>query len=204
MPIISNKTLANKSQIIIWKIDESLLEISDLLKRNTEEINKVIAIRNEKVRKEKLICHVLIQSFFDENCYLTKNDWGAPELSNTNKRISLTHSYPYVGLYIADHPCGVDLEKVTDKIVRIKHKFLNHSEDIWASEDIQKITQVWSAKEVGFKIYQKGNVNFKDNMDVKPSNGSLDLFFTKPDCAFKSELNVDSIEGTVLIYGQLN
>ena len=63
MPIISNKTLANKSQIIIWKIDESLLEISDLLKRNTEEINKVIAIRNEKVRKEKLICHVLIQSF---------------------------------------------------------------------------------------------------------------------------------------------
>jgi phosphopantetheinyl transferase (holo-ACP synthase) len=66
---------------------------------------------------------------------------------------------------------GVDIEKTSPTIERIRNKFLSAHESEIAFEGIEKsghrlrqLTLLWSAKESMFKWYSLGQVNFKEHI----------------------------------------
>jgi 4'-phosphopantetheinyl transferase len=97
---------------------------------------------------------------------------------------------------------GMDIELVTDKILRIHHKFINEQEsDFVKPEDVIANCVAWSAKETLFKWYGKGQVDFRKNITLHPftmsARGAIKAAFAKPDCS--KLLNVEYEAGPELV-----
>ena len=80
--------------------------------------------------------------------------------------------------------CGIDLEIVKDKVVRIKEKFLNPDElqFIDPAEEINQLYACWCAKEAVYKLQGNKGVSFLNDMRIHPftyspqGTMSVDLF----------------------------
>jgi phosphopantetheinyl transferase (holo-ACP synthase) len=55
---------------------------------------------------------------------------------------------------------------ISDKIIRIKQKFLNAKEQSITSNDAEQLTIYWSCKEALFKVYGRKDAYLKENMSV--------------------------------------
>ena len=65
---------------------------------------------------------------------------------------------------IANKLAAIDLEPISPKAYRIRHKFLSQEELILAKDD-EMATLMWCAKECLYKIHQNGQLIF--NKDLK-------------------------------------
>jgi len=76
--------------------------------------------------------------------------WGKPELE-----LSISHSHGLAAaLVVAGYPCGLDLQRVTDTVLRVREKFCHESELELLSclgknpeSALQSLTMLWTAKE---------------------------------------------------------
>ncbi|MGI9541761.1 MAG: 4'-phosphopantetheinyl transferase family protein, partial [Cyclobacteriaceae bacterium] len=85
------------------------------------------------------------------------------------------HSFPYA-VAIIDHqkPVGIDIEKPRLQLQRIAPKFLNHSEEIAAAQDLTKLCWYWAAKETLYKIYGRKKLIFKKDLAIEPFDPHTD------------------------------
>lgn len=98
-----------------------------------------------------------------------KDQWGKPHLNALPYHISLTHSYPWLAAIIdLSAPVGIDIEKPTDKLQRVAHKFLNAKELAHAKNDPAKLCTYWCAKETLYKIHGKKRLAFKKHLKIQP------------------------------------
>ena len=128
------------------------------------------------------------------------------ENNNENIHISLTHSYPFVGALVNRlGVCGVDIEQPKEKILRVAPRVFSEKELVFLEKDLQKNTIFWCAKEVLYKIYGKGEVNFKENLYVFPyvneTNIKVSAEIKMPDFHQKYILDISFLEDFVLCYG---
>ncbi len=130
--------------------------------------------------------------------------------NNSNIHISLSHSYPFVGALVSRlGACGVDIEQPKEKILRVAPRVFSEKELVFLEKDLEKSTVFWCAKEVLYKIYGKGEVNFKENLFVFPyenhteneNNLKIAAEIKMPDFYQKYILDVSFLEDFVLCYG---
>lgn len=74
--------------------------------------------------------------------------------NNQSVKFSLSHSDNVVVVAISDDDIGVDVEKCTDKILKIKYKLI--SNDSNSINDIVELTSLWAKKESEFKRGKDG------------------------------------------------
>ncbi|HTO15571.1 MAG TPA: 4'-phosphopantetheinyl transferase superfamily protein [Edaphocola sp.] len=162
MPLIFEKQ-DQHYHLIIWKITEDEAFFSDVLGFNVD-------IKHEKRRIEHLAGRYLLK-FLDKDFPIEKivvSPKGKPEILNSGLFFSISHSYPFVAAIIGiDKAVGVDIQTYSEKIMRIKNKFLTAAEQAICENKIQKITIAWSAKEALFKYYGLGSLNFKRDMPIR-------------------------------------
>ena len=142
----------------IWEINENL-EVA-LLTYNSSIPNKFTSPK----RKLEYICTRLLLKEIDENLSISYNEFGAPIL-NDNRNISISHSNNLVAIIVSEKKVAIDVEKINDRAYKIKEKFLSNN-DIFFENEINT-TLAWSAKETVFKLYQKGNIDFKEDIIIK-------------------------------------
>src|SRR5690606_36591656 len=94
---------------------------------------------------------------YDEN--------GKPYLNN-GLAFSISHSGIYAAIIINKTGCGIDIEKISPKVERIKHKFLNDTDleliDSLDDYPLKILTMYWCAKEALYKLYGNKKLIFKD------------------------------------------
>jgi phosphopantetheinyl transferase len=85
-----------------------------------------------------------------------------------------------------EHRVGIDIEIITPKVEKIKHKFLNEDEldNIQHSTlNTQHLTLLWCCKEAVFKWYGTAGVDFKEDIHLKPfeinAEGIINCEFVK-------------------------
>jgi len=95
---------------------------------------------------------------------------GKPYLPDFPYNISLTHSYDYAGAMLsARGECGIDLEIIKEKILRIQHKFMKPAELNFIPEgNIEQLYACWCAKEAVYKLQGNRGVSFRENMTILP------------------------------------
>ena len=82
--------------------------------------------------------------------------------------ISISHSYPYaVGLIDIENLCGVDIEKIREKVLKINKKFLNEDERKLAGNSKEINTIFWCCKEALFKASINQNISYSDDINLK-------------------------------------
>ncbi len=108
-------------------------------------------------------------------------DTRKPFLPNEEYHFSISHCGDYAAVIISkDDRVGIDIELITPKVEKIKHKFLNEEEMLainnWqlatgnnqlTNKLINQLTLLWCCKEAVFKWYGNGDVDFKNHIHLK-------------------------------------
>lgn len=167
MPILIQKSIFENVSFSIWKIDES----EDFFYSNinlTENCKKRLnSMNSSQKRKQFLAVRKLIKLYDIDLNDLEYNPNGAPELKN-GKKISISHTNGFSAIAISKKPAGIDIQDYRKKILSVSHKFLNESEKkIINSKSIKELTLIWSIKESIYKTYQKSDLSFKRDIEIK-------------------------------------
>jgi phosphopantetheinyl transferase len=146
-----------KSTIAVWEITESFEDLNIKLYQN--EINKFKSTK----RKLEYICTRLLLNVIDEKLKISYNKYGAPILNN-NKYISISHTTKLIAIIISKNKVGADLELISQKLLKIKSRFISNNDNVASNKE--NLTLAWSAKECVLKWHQKGNINFKEDIQI--------------------------------------
>lgn len=91
-----------------------------------------------------------------------------PYLVGDNRHISISHSHDKLAVLLnAERSTGVDIELVRDKVLRIKDKFLNAQEAVFAGKDLHRLIAIWAAKEAMYKWYGLKSLDFRIHLSVE-------------------------------------
>ena len=149
----------------IWKIDEVKEKLREQIDLDPAGENQYISFKSETRKKQWLSYRILLRKMlFPELPVLEYDAFGKPRLKNTDLFISITHSGDYSAVITSKTcPVGIDIERLKDRIHRIKDKFLTAEEDrqIGKANRLEKLYVAWGAKEALYKIYGKPGVEFQ-------------------------------------------
>jgi phosphopantetheinyl transferase len=101
-------------------------------------------------------------------------DTRKPFLRDEQYHFSISHCSDYAAAIVSrDNRVGVDVELVTPRVEKIKHKFL-HADEVRfvnpqpAHKQVELLTVLWCAKEAIYKWYGLGEVDFSEMMRTFP------------------------------------
>ena len=173
MPLESIHLINEESSWATWKISEEIGHFFLNLNLQDEEMHSLDLISNHYKKLEWLATRITTKSLIEhlgiDYAGMTKDEHGKPHLNNDTGYISVTHSFPYVAAQLhLDKPVGVDLEKFSDKILKIEHKYLNEQEIFDSNHELIKLMVYWSAKEALYKIHGRRKISFKEQLEINP------------------------------------
>lgn len=142
---------------------------------------------------------------------------GKPTLSESGLHFSLSHCRGFAaGIVSTGGPVGIDVEVISDRVLKIEKKFLNQQELQWLegmdpAGRVAYSTLLWSIKETVFKWWGSGGLDFSrhicvQNIDAsKPGMARVDFLledkvqllevqFLRMENAWLSFLHMDPIQ----------
>jgi len=201
MPLHQIKTVSDTSKVGVWKITESVNELKLSLENKGFNTSQLLNTKNEQRLKQWLAIRLLLYYFFD-HYELNYDKLGKPHLNNKHT-ISISHSGNYAVVIVdKKNNCGIDIEKISPKVERIKHKFLNEN-DLTNYSSLKDLTTLWCAKESLYKYYGKKEVLFIEHLSIKDFNPPQKSFngIIKINNTIKNlRMRFDEIEDFILVY----
>ena len=171
MPVVFNKNIDDQTILSVWKIEESEELLLAGLQLKQHELDYLASLNNGKRMLHWLSTRLLLRTMLNTNEYIDcrMDEHGKPYLVNSDKKISLSHSYDYAAVMIGKTDVGVDIEQIKTKIHRIQHKFLSPPE--LALPNVKDHTQAlyacWCAKEAVYKWYGKKGLEFRRDIHIQ-------------------------------------
>lgn len=170
MALYKTITVNENTKVLIWKIEESMSQLSSNVSLQTQSNDRLKSMRSEIHQKGFLSIRHLLKDVGYTDADLFYDQFGKPHLHDGN-HISITHSFTFTAIIISkDGPVGIDIEKQRDKIVKIAHKFTPFEEyKTIANHDalVSKLTIVWGGKESLYKIYGKKKLLFLHHIYIE-------------------------------------
>ena len=187
------KKISNVDSIIwIWKINESSDALSILTDQKTD-------VKNENKKKEFYASRVLIEKMCEELNILfegiKKDNNGKPHLIKSKYHISISHKFPYVSVIFDTKKCGIDIERIDEKVKKIRSKFLSEKEDLVVGENLKKLVEYWSMKETAYKV--DGTTIPLKNIEIREKIKNL---YTCSINGKTIEIKTEEIDGHLLSY----
>jgi len=154
-------------EIGIWKMDEDeeqLLKLAQVLDKPTHA--------NSIRRMEYLAVRALALVMGIKSADITYQPSGKPQLLHSQHSISISHTKNYVAVMLSAHQLiGVDIEQRSERIHRIRHKFMHASEEevIKSSGQVDETVALllhWAAKEALFKAVPEEGIDFVKELRI--------------------------------------
>jgi phosphopantetheinyl transferase len=165
MPIFFQQDIDADTRMGIWKIEEAESFFDVPLQRSITHPHK---------RLQHLAGRFLLRHLFPEFPLdlIQLADTRKPFLEGEAFHFSISHSGDYAAAIVSRvNRVGVDIEKVSEKVAAISHKFLSERDTEVLSEQlflkkVELMTMTWSCKEAVFKWYGMGGVDFREHMQL--------------------------------------
>lgn len=132
---------------------------------------------------------------------------GKPYLKNRKENISLSHSYEKLVVIVNEvEPTGIDIELISDKIIKVRHKFLSEEELSYVDEkDVEKNLVFWAAKETLYKIQGEKGIDFAKDLFVTDfeyhsEGGNIQGNILTNNIWRSFLLNYSKVENFILVY----
>ena len=191
MPLFYQQDINENTRLGVWKIEEpeSFFLAKVPLQRSITHPHK----RLQHLAGRYLLPY-LFHDFPHEEIEIA--DTRKPFLPYEQYHFSISHCGDYAAAIVSNrYRVGIDIEMITPRVDKIKHKFL-HSEELAfvnsypLSKQVALLALLWSAKEAMFKWWGRGDVDFSEVMRTKSfelkHEGLFDGHFNKDD--FRKEL----------------
>lgn len=161
----------NGLSVALWDITESEDELMALLDNDAVVAEEIIAFTSTKRRLEYLAARSALNELTGKQQRVCYYENGAPYLADNSLNISISHTGHYA--LVATHPnksIGIDIERIGDKVERVKHKFLNDEElkNVDARSAKIHLTILWAAKEAMYKVMGVETVEFTEQIIIEP------------------------------------
>lgn len=169
MPLYKSYKITEGTQLLVWKITESLEELANGTGLKDVCKDRLSGMKSEQHRKGFLSVRKLLEiaGYTDFDLYYG-ND-GKPHLTD-GKNITITHSYSFSAIIISDRNIGIDMEIRREKVIKIADKFLDREfeylDPTHLEEYVRKLIVIWGVKEALYKMFSQQGLSFKQNIDV--------------------------------------
>ncbi len=193
---MQNRTEENKNEVIEFTENETTVVLLNFILnehvRNThlfdEEISAITQIKNETKKLEFYAVRYL-RNFKQINLPISYNANGAPFFNGSTTKISISHSKELAVIALAPTPVGVDIELITERIVRIKDRFVSAAElNLFEVKNAKTYTIIWTIKEVLYKLSDLKQINFLADMNLLEQSEGLVT------CQFKTSEGIRFVE----------
>lgn len=183
MPLFYQQDINQDTRLAVWEISEAE---SFFLEK--------VSLKKEIMHPQKRLQHLagryllgyLFPDFPAELIEIA--DTRKPFLPNEQYHFSISHCGNFAAAIVSKtERVGIDVELLTPRVEKIKHKFLHPDElqmvDHANIDRIQLLTLLWSAKEAMFKWWARGEVDFSEVLRIyelpDKSEGTLKTSFVK-------------------------
>lgn len=203
MALIYKNNIANGTILGIWKKEEELDLLENVFVLNKYEKEYYQKITNNLRKSEFITTRILLTELLESRKTIVYNADKKPEILNSNLNISVSHSKNFVAIIVSGtYIPGVDIEYISNRVEKVKHKFLTEKETHWI-KDLVLLTCAWSTKEAIFKIFGT-NLDFKDielvPFKLEDDSGIFAAKVLKPKFEESFKLNYMFIEDDLLVY----
>ena len=174
MPVIDDLNLSPKTKVVIWEINESLQDLKSKVVLSEDSL-KLLNQKKSEIHKKQFLA---IRNIFKFLCIDDKDlkyDKAGKPIFSQNKKLSISHSGNYAAVITSNYNVGIDIEKISDKAIKIKHKFLQIELNYPIEFNNQISLIYWNIKESIYKAMGIMGVDFKKNILALP----LDINATK-------------------------
>lgn len=173
MPLYKSEIINGDTHLLVWKITETLEELSATVQLKDVCTARVDKMKSEQHRKGFLSVRRLMQEvgYTDFDLYYAAD--GKPHLKD-GRNISITHSYGFSAIIISSRNIGIDMELRREKVVKIADKFIDREFAYLDPTNMLDYTAmlivIWGVKEAVFKMISRDGISFKQNINVLPFN----------------------------------
>jgi 4'-phosphopantetheinyl transferase len=199
MGCITKHYLNEFSILGVWKIEEDLNTLMDLVELDKEEKKKYKRFSSNSRKLEFLSVRALLSELLGKEAKIVYNKNNKPFLKDGSRFISISHSYKLTAILLSTNErVGIDLEYMSCNIAALQFKFLNRKEKTTKDSNYRRYHLYihWCAKEALYKICDKEGISLKNNITIKPFdvkesgeikgsvltdkiNESFDLYYSK-------------------------
>lgn len=206
MPLI--KKFETQNELTgVWRMSESLDELMARYEVKPHEKHAFEAFRNDRRRREWITVRILLDTLLGNGVSIEYMESGKPFLRGSKLFISITHTIGYVGVRLGSQPVALDMEYVSNRVLRLIPKFVSEHEMRYVDEDNKIVTAlvIWSAKETLFKRFDIPDVMFERHLSVRSLvvNGSEGVFtgcVDKDGFYAEVELHYSLFDDLILVY----
>jgi 4'-phosphopantetheinyl transferase len=170
MPLIFKEKFKEDCLFGIWEIGETFEELFAEVHLFPGERERLFKFRSEARRIEFLSVRVLLKALIGVCGPIVYSDQKKPYLHQSENRISISHSKKLTSIILSkSKKVGIDLEYMSHKISKVQHRYINDDEYITSDKSLQKYHLYihWCAKEALFKICDKQDISFKQNLTIE-------------------------------------
>lgn len=177
MAVVFSKNISEQCIITLWKVEEDVDYFLKYLCIKEEDLEVCSNATHPMKQLEWLASRTCVKYTVEllKHNYqgIEKNEHNNPYLSDIKGFVSLSHTSDYTVVIVnLAQEVGIDIERISDKLSRVAHRFLSESENLHADDDLLKMCIYWCAKESLYKWYGKKNLSFKDNIFIKSFQGN--------------------------------
>jgi 4'-phosphopantetheinyl transferase len=136
-------------------------------------LNSVEPFHKSQKELQREAVRSLLNNMITGSYELNYSDKGKPYVYNHSFYLSISHSHEYAAVIInKNEETGIDIQKVTPKIFKIKNKFVNDKEALCInkSTELEELHIIWGAKEALYKYYGEKGVDFRSEMHIAKFN----------------------------------
>ena len=172
MGLLINKEIEDGCFLGLWEIAEDYETLFRMTRLNDADIHRLNTFKNLNRKLESLSVRALLQQMLNSDARIVyRKQSHKPYLEDGSYNISVSHSHRYTSILLGKNKqVGVDLEYMSHDIERLAHKFINECEKISENPQFRRehLYIHWCAKEALYKICDKVNINFQENLTIKP------------------------------------
>lgn len=206
MPFL--KTINIENGILgIWKLTDTVEDLIHQFHFTETELNDYKKFSVDKRKTEYLATRLLLQQLLKEKKEIIYQPSGRPQIKESQKNISISHSADFVAIIVSDNVVGIDVENAQRNIERVSSRFLHPDETMWIekSDDVQFLKILfWCAKEAIFKCSQRSGVLFNTQIIIPPfdfkKNNNFFGKLTDADCDEKFKLWYFYFQNNIVVY----
>lgn len=176
MPQLSVEKINFHTTLLVWKITETEELLESLLPESVLETITNKNYKSKSRRLEVMATYALLTSYLKTpSVIIDHNSNGQPLLDGFYLSISHTNDYACV-LLSTQKVVAIDIEYRSDRIERIRSKFLRSDEAFTSIEDL---LLVWSAKETLYKYFSEDDLMYNEMKVESISASSLSMINLK-------------------------
>lgn len=172
MGLLINQEIEEGCRIGLWEITEDYQTLLGTTYLNDEDIRRLNTFKNINRKLESLSVRSLLQQMTRPDARIVyRQQSRKPYFDGGTYNISVSHSHKHTSVLLGKNKLvGVDLEFMSHNIERVAHKFINAREVITTNPLTRRehLYIHWCAKEALYKICDKVDINFQQNLTIQP------------------------------------